>query len=117
MQQTDKPSIFTKIIRGEIPAEKLYETDDLIVIRDIQPQAPFHVLVIPKKEVVTLPDLAVEDELLVGRIFSAIRELAHQFGLESGYRVVVNCGVDGGQTVPHLHFHMLGRKKMEEQGL
>jgi histidine triad (HIT) family protein len=106
-------TIFTKIIRREIPADILYEDDLCLAFRDVQPQAPTHVLIIPKKEISSLDDLQPGDESLVGHIYSKIRQLAAELGLSDGYRVVVNCGRLGGQSVDHLHFHLLGGRAMK----
>jgi len=106
------PSIFTKIIDREIPAEIVFEDDVCLAFRDINPQAPTHVLVIPKKEIVSLADLTDEDEAIVGRCVTVASRVAAELGLSGGYRLVVNCGDDGGQDVPHLHFHLLGGRPM-----
>jgi len=106
------PSIFTKIINREIPAQILYEDDLCLAFSDINPRAPTHFLVIPKKEIVSLAELDDEDERILGRcVFVASRVAAEQ-GLEGGYRLVANTRDDGGQEVPHLHFHVLGGRKM-----
>ena len=106
------PSIFTKIIDREIPAEIVYEDDLCLAFRDINPQAPTHILVIPKKEIVSLADLSDEDEAIVGRCIMAVNKVAAAEGLDGGYRLICNCGDDGGQEVPHLHFHVLGGRKL-----
>ena len=104
-------NIFLKIISGEIPAQILYQTEDLIVIKDIFPQAPVHLLVIPKRPVENILGL---DGELAGKIIMAINEMARQHGLEKdGFRVVVNTGDQGGQTVPQVHFHLLGGREMK----
>lgn len=106
-------SIFKKIIDGEIPARTVYEDDHCLAFHDVQPQAPTHVLVIPKKEITSVEALEDEDQPLLGHLWRVIRDIARQLDLaESGYRVVVNCGADGGQEVPHLHFHILGGRSM-----
>lgn len=103
-------NIFLKIINGEIPAEFIYQDDDVIVIKDIAPQAPVHLLIIPKKTVV---DISEVDERLAGRIVMVANEMARKFGIaEEGFRLVVNTGKDGGQTVPQLHMHLLGGRDM-----
>lgn len=104
-------TIFKRIIDGEIPAKIVYQDDVCLAFEDIHPQAPVHVIVIPRKEVASVAELADEDEALVGRLFTAIRKIAVQLGLEHGYRVVANCGPDSGQEVPHLHFHLMGGRK------
>ena len=105
--------IFCKIVNGEIPSNKVYEDDEILAFRDINPLAPVHVLVIPKKHISSLVELQPEDEALVGRIYTVINKIAKQEKVfESGFRVIVNCGEDGGQEVKHLHFHLLGGKKL-----
>ena len=105
-------SIFKKIIDREIPADILYEDDLCLAFRDIAPQAPTHVLVIPKKEIVSLADLTDEDEQAMGRCIMVVNKVATAEGLDGGYRLVCNCRDDGGQEVPHIHFHLLGGRKM-----
>lgn len=102
------PSIFTKIIDREIPADIVFEDDLCLAFRDINPKAPVHVLVIPKKEIISLAHLTDEDESLVGHCVLAVAKIAAQEGLDDGYNMVVNCGDAGGQEVPHLHFHLMG---------
>ncbi|HEX6961746.1 MAG TPA: histidine triad nucleotide-binding protein [Lacipirellula sp.] len=107
-------TIFKRIIDREIPADIVYEDDRCLAFRDISPQAPTHVLVIPKKEIASLESLDNEDADLVGHIFVVVRNLARQLGIAaSGYRVTVNCGANGGQAVDHLHFHLLGGRPMK----
>ncbi len=101
-------TIFKKIIDREIPADIVFEDDVCLAFRDIAPQAPTHILVIPKKEISAVDALSDEDEALVGHIFLVIQKLAKQEGLTEGFRVVTNNGLMAGQTVPHLHFHLLG---------
>ena len=105
--------LFCKIIKGEIPSNIVYEDEEILAFRDINPVAPVHVLVIPKKHIGSLVDLKQEDEAVVGRIYSVINKIAKQEGIDKkGFRVVVNCGEDGGQEVKHLHFHLIGGKKL-----
>lgn len=105
--------LFCKIINGEIPSTKVYEDDEILAFRDINPLAPVHILVIPKKHISSLTDLKPEDEKIVGKIYTVINKIAEQEKIaENGFRVVVNCGEDGGQAVKHLHFHILGGKKL-----
>ena len=105
--------IFCKIIKREIPSEIVYEDNEIIAFRDVNPAAPVHVLVIPKKHISSLVDLTEDDEKVVGRIYTVINKIAKEEGIdEKGFRVVVNCGEDGGQEVKHLHFHILGGKKL-----
>lgn len=106
-------TIFKKIIDGEIPAEIIYENEFCLAFRDVDPQAPTHVLVIPRKEILNVAALVDTDAELVGQLLLAVRDVAAQLGLEGGYRVVANCGADGGQSVDHLHFHILGGRPMQ----
>jgi len=100
--------LFCKIAAGEIPANKLYEDEQVLAFYDIHPQAKVHFLVIPKRHISSAAALTEEDAALLGHIFAVIAQLARQTGLENGYRVISNVGPDAGQTVPHLHFHVLG---------
>jgi histidine triad (HIT) family protein len=110
-------TLFTRIIDGEIPGSFVYQDEHVVAIRDINPAAPVHVLVIPRKPVPSLAQLEEGDLELAGRILLAIRAVAEQEGLaERGYRVVVNTGQEGGQTVPHLHFHILGGRQLSGHG-
>lgn len=105
--------IFCKIIKREIPSSIVYEDNEIIAFRDVNPQAPIHILVIPKKHISSLVDLKEEDEKVVGKIYTVINKIAEQEGIDKkGFRVIVNCGEDGGQEVKHLHFHILGGKKL-----
>ncbi len=104
--------VFCKIIAGEIPSTKVYEDDEILAFRDINPQAPVHILVIPKKHIGGVHEVNAGNSEIVAKIFVKIAEIAKQEGLANGYRVVSNVGEDGGQTVPHLHFHILGGKKL-----
>ncbi len=105
--------IFCKIIKREIPSSIVYEDSEIIAFRDVNPQAPVHILVIPKKHISSLIELKEEDEILVGKIYTVINKIAEQEGIDKkGFRVIVNCGEDGGQEVKHLHFHILGGKKL-----
>ncbi|MFT5680789.1 MAG: histidine triad (HIT) family protein [Myxococcota bacterium] len=106
-------SIFTKIIAGEIPAEKLYEDEHVVAFRDINPQAPVHVLVVPRKPLISVAHAGAEDAELLGRLLLAAAQVARDLGLESdGYRLVTNIGDQGGQSVYHLHVHLLGGRQM-----
>lgn len=105
-------TIFKRIIDKEIPAEIVLEDDHCVAFRDVNPQAPTHVLIVPKKEVPSLDHMTEVDEVLVGHLFAVAVKVARQFGLENGYRTVVNCGPDGGQSVDHLHVHLLGGRTM-----
>ena len=105
--------IFCKIINKQIPSQIIYEDDELIAFKDIEPMAPVHVLVLPKKHIKSAMDLTDEDSILIGKIYSVIKKLAVDLGVsESGFRVVNNCGEDAGQTVKHIHFHVLGGEKL-----
>ena len=106
-------TIFQRIIDREIPADIIHEDEHCLAFRDITPQAPTHILIIPKKVIVSVADIADADQPLIGHLFAVIRDLAQRLGLGSGYRVVTNCGPDGGQSVAHLHFHLLGGRKLE----
>ena len=101
-------TIFGKIIDREIPAKIVYEDDLCLAFEDISPQAPVHVIVIPKKEITAVDDIAADDAPLVGHLFVVMSKIAAQLGLTGGYRVVTNCGRDARQEVMHLHFHLLG---------
>lgn len=106
-------TIFAKIIRREIPADIVYEDDLCLAFRDIHPQAPVHILLIPKEEIPSLADLKDEHQKLLGHMMVTIQKIAAQNGLnDKGYRVVANTKSDGGQTVPHLHFHILGGRPL-----
>jgi histidine triad (HIT) family protein len=106
-------TIFKRIIDGEVPAKIVYEDEQCLAFHDIAPQAPTHVIVIPKKEIPSLDRVLDEDAALLGHLVVTIRKLAMKLGLDEGFRVVVNCGPHGGQTVDHLHFHLLGGRPMK----
>ncbi|WP_299018210.1 purine nucleoside phosphoramidase [uncultured Photobacterium sp.] len=106
-------TIFSKIIRKEIPADILYQDDLVTAFRDINPRAPSHILIIPNKLIPTLNDVEVEDEAMMGRLFTVARKLAEKEGIaEDGYRVIVNCNPYGGQEVYHIHMHLLGGRPL-----
>ncbi len=106
--------IFCKIVSGDIPAEKVFENDHVIGFRDLNPQAPTHVLVIPKKHISTINDLQEEDKALVGEMYLAAKQIAADEGLsDDGYRTVMNCNEQAGQTVFHIHLHLLGGRRMQ----
>ncbi len=108
--------IFCKIIKGDIPSERVYEDDEIIAIKDINPAAPIHILVIPKKHIPTLLDVNDEDNYLIGKIYKTINKIAKDLEIEeNGFRVIANCGKDSGQEVMHIHFHMLAGKKLGEK--
>ena len=104
--------LFCKIVSGDIPSTKVYEDDLVLAFRDIAPQAPTHILVIPKVHIPSVDGITAENSAVVAHIFSLIPQIAKAEGLEKGYRVVSNCGEHAGQTVPHLHFHILGGKML-----
>jgi histidine triad (HIT) family protein len=105
-------TLFQKIIDREIPADLVYEDELALAFRDVRPQAPVHVLVIPKRPLRNLAEMRDEDAALLGHLQRVIRDVAAQLGLENGYRVVLNVGPDGGQTVDHLHYHVLGGRAL-----
>lgn len=105
-------TIFSKIIRREIPADIVYEDNLCLAFRDVNPQAPVHVLVIPKEPVAKLSDAEPENHALMGHLLLTVKRVAEQLELKNGYRVVINCGEDGGQTVNHLHLHILGGRHL-----
>ncbi|MCH5195877.1 MAG: histidine triad nucleotide-binding protein [Oscillospiraceae bacterium] len=107
--------LFCKIIAGEIPSTKVFEDEKILAFRDINPQAPSHILVIPKEHIGGVDELNENNSAVVAHIFAKIAEIAKNEGLENGYRVVSNVGEDGGQTVRHLHFHIIGGAKLNTQ--
>ena len=108
--------IFCKIIKKEIPSEIVYEDEGIIAFKDINPAAPIHILVIPKKHISSIIDMKKEDEAIIGRIYSVINKIAEDIGIkEKGFRVILNCGEDGGQEVKHIHFHLLAGKKLGQK--
>ena len=106
--------IFCKIIAGEIPSSKVYEDERVYAFRDINPMAPVHVLIVPKTHVSSADEITDKNSTLVAAIFEAIPKIAAAEGLSNGYRVITNCGEDGCQSVKHLHFHLLGGKKLPD---
>ena len=100
--------LFCKIIAGDIPSTKVYEDDNMYAFRDINPEAPCHVLVVPKKHIASADEITADNSAIVAKIYEKIPESARLGGVKDGYRVVTNCGPDAGQTVFHLHFHILG---------
>ena len=108
----DSDCLFCRIARGELPSEQVYADDEILAFRDIRPRAPTHLLVIPRRHVGSAHDLTDADGELVGRLFSVMRRLADEAGLGSGYRIVTNVGPDAGQSVAHLHFHLLAGRQM-----
>tara|TARA_X000000368_G_scaffold239677_1_gene189242 strand:+ start:305 stop:646 length:342 start_codon:yes stop_codon:yes gene_type:complete len=106
-------SLFTKIINREIPADIVYEDEEIIAFNDINPQAPVHVLIVPKKEITTLNDLELDDQEIIGKMFLTAKKLAVKLNIDkTGYRTVFNCNEHGGQTVFHIHLHLLGGRQL-----
>ena len=106
-------TIFSRIIAREIPADIVYEDELVLAFRDIAPQAPVHILIIPKKEIATVNDVSAEDEQALGRLFKVAARIASDEGIaENGYRLIVNCNEDGGQEVFHIHMHILGGRRL-----
>ena len=108
--------IFCQIAAGKIPSDKLYDDDDVMAFRDINPQAPVHILIIPKKHIASIADITPGDEAFMGKIVRVANELAEKEAIsEKGYRLVTNCRQQGGQLVEHLHFHLLGGRQLSGQ--
>ena len=105
-------TIFKRIIDGEIPAKMVHEDEHCLAFHDVSPQAPVHVLIIPRKEIASVDVIADEDQEVIGHIWCVIRDIAKKLELAKGYRVVVNCGEEGGQSVNHLHYHLLGGRSL-----
>lgn len=106
-------TIFSKIIRREIPSDIVYQDELVTAFRDVSPQAPTHILIVPNKLIPTINDITTEDELVLGRLFTVAAKIATQEGIaDNGYRLIVNCNRDGGQEVYHLHLHLLGGRKL-----
>ena len=106
-------TVFKKIINREIPAEIVYEDESILAFKDVNPQAPVHILLIPKKEISSLNQLTLDDEKVIGHIHLVAVKIAKEMGLaDKGYRLINNCGEDGGQTVHHLHFHLMGGRSL-----
>jgi histidine triad (HIT) family protein len=113
MSDTNPDCLFCKILAGDIPADIVYESDTAIAFRDINPQAPTHVLIIPRQHIATINDIGVGDQDVVGSLFSVAREIAKAEGFaEDGYRTVMTCNADAGQTVFHIHLHLLGGRAL-----
>lgn len=107
------PTIFSKIIAGEIPSDKVYQDDRVTAFKDINPQAPVHILIVPNREIPTVNDITPDDASLIGHMVIVAQQIAHEQGIaESGYRLIINCRDDGGQEVYHLHLHLLGGRKL-----
>ncbi len=113
MTNTDAEGcIFCKIVAGDIPSEKVHEDEDVVAFRDLNPQAPVHVLVVPRKHIASLNEADAGDRAVLGQLLLTTQKLADQLGVRSGYRVVNNCGASAGQSVFHIHFHLLGGRSM-----
>lgn len=108
-----KPTIFERICAREIPASIVYEDEQVVAFRDLNPQAPTHVLVVPRRPIPRLSDATAADQALLGHLLLKAAEVARQLGLTGGYRLVINCGPDAGESVPHLHCHVLGGRSLE----
>jgi histidine triad (HIT) family protein len=104
--------LFCKIVAREIPSTKIYEDDFVYAFADIDPQAPFHAIIVPKTHIKCADEITAENSFLIAKVFEAVAKIAKEQGLEKGYRVVNNCGEDGGQTVGHIHFHLLARRNL-----
>lgn len=104
--------IFCKIANGEIPATKVYEDETVVAFNDLEPQAPTHILVIPKQHITSAADVTEENSAVIAHIFEVIAKLSKELNLDNGFRVVNNCGEDGGQTVMHIHFHLMAGRKL-----
>ena len=102
--------LFCSIVAGEIPSTKIYENEYVYAFADIDPQAPFHAVIVPKEHIASAADITPENAFLIGKVFEAVAEIAKQENLAEGFRVVNNCGAHGGQTVGHIHFHLLARR-------
>lgn len=109
-------TVFGKIIKGELSAEKVFENERILAIKDIYPIAPIHILIMPKKAIPDIQSLTPEDYPLLNEIIAVAQELAKEFGIEKGYRLVTNNGTDGGQVIFHLHFHLIGGKRLGQIG-
>ncbi|MCZ7634844.1 MAG: histidine triad nucleotide-binding protein [Verrucomicrobia bacterium] len=108
-----KPTIFERICTREIPANIVYEDEHVVAFRDLNPQAPTHVLVVPRRPIPRLSEATAADQALLGHLMLKAAEVARQLGLAGGYRLVINCGPDAGESVPHLHCHVLGGRSLE----
>ena len=108
--------IFCKIVAGEIPSDTVHQDEEIIAFRDINPQAPVHIVIIPRQHIASLSRLSQSDSALVGRMVAVANSLAEKEGIaEKGYRLVINCGKEGGQLVPHLHLHLVGGRQLSDQ--
>ena len=110
--ETYKETIFGKMIKGEMPCDKVFEDENVLVIKDIHPVAPIHFLIIPKKEIVDLQSIKEEDLGIIQDVVRVAQHLAKEYNLDDGYRLITNCGAEAGQSVFHLHFHFIGGRKL-----
>lgn len=111
------PSVFSKIIKGELPSKKVFENERIIAIEDIAPVAPVHILIMPKKEIADLQSITLEDLPLITEIVQVAQQLADELGIVDGYRLLTNNGPEAGQTVFHLHFHLIGGRRLSHLAL
>lgn len=109
---SDTRTVFRKIIDGDLPAEIVYQDEHCLAFRDVHPVAPLHILVIPRKEIRSIAEASAEDQSLLGHLLLVVQRVAREQGLENGYRVVTNIGAEGGQSVPHLHLHLLAGRPL-----
>lgn len=107
-------TVFGKIIKGELPCEKVFENETILAFKDLHPKAPVHILIVPKKEIANLQSVEPEDYPLIGEVIEVAQKLAKEFGIEDGYRLLTNNGSGAGQTVFHLHFHLMGGKRLSD---
>jgi len=108
--------VFCRIVAGEIPADIIYQDKELVAFRDIHPQAPTHLLIIPKSHIASMTELTSKQQALMGRLILLAKDLAEEEGISArGYRLSVSCGADGGQVVPHVHFHLIGGRKLDDK--
>lgn len=112
--KTDENCLFCKIVKGEIPSSKVYETETVYAFRDIEPQAPQHIIIIPKEHIASANEISEDNSGVIAQVFEAAAKIAKQEGFDkNGYRIVNNCGTDGGQTVGHIHFHLLAGRNLQ----
>jgi len=109
-------TVFSRIIQGKIPCEKVFENEHILAIKDIHPVAPIHILIMPKKEISCLQKMQKEDFYLLGEMVEVAQQLAKEFGIENGYRLLANNGEEAGQTIFHLHLHLIGGRTLGEMG-
>jgi histidine triad (HIT) family protein len=112
MWYMENDNVFSKIIKGELPADKVFENERIVAFKDISPSAPVHILIVPKKEIPDLQSVSAEDLPLIGEVISVAQTLAERFGITGGYRLLTNNGPAAGQTIYHLHFHLIGGRKL-----